>query len=391
MALRKPIPMITNVNMGGFIKKVEYIVIHFVGASGQAKDNGNYFKNVNRKSSAHYFVDPNFTVQVVPENRAAWHVGDGEGRYGITNSNSIGIEGCQDTSTGKNVWYWDFHPNTYQQMIELTAHLQKKYNVPDSKVVRHYDASRKMCPGNWQHNNWAKWHQFKRDLSAFNGSGQSSKVKNEKALFALTENIKVRTKPDVKSKHVKTLKKGDKVQYQAVYVGTGYRWLEYLENGQKQYLPYRSLSDKEAWGTFSEIPSIPKEKQLQDYVGNDGSWRELKIGDDITIREGATRWLNKNLKQMEPMKKDYAGRVDKVSKIRDVKIGYSNKAYYLERAQVWVLEQDIVEAREKNVPELDIIHKVQVGAFGNKSNAENLLTDLRGAGYDDAFIKTEKQ
>ena len=391
MALRKPIQMITNVNMGGYIKKVEYLVIHFVGAAGQAINNGNFFKSVNRRSSAHYFVDPKHTVQVVPENRAAWHVGDGKGRYGITNSNSIGIEGCQDTSTGKNVWYWDFHPDTYQQMIELTSHLQKKYGIPDSKVVRHYDASRKLCPGNWQHNNWAKWHQFKRDLAAFNGSGQPSKVKNEKAIFTLARNIEARVKPDGKAKVIRDVKKGESIQYHAVYVGDGHRWLEYKEGGQTAYLPYRALKDTTARGTFKAIPDLPKEKQLQDYVGNNGSWKALKVGDNVTIRPGSSRWLHHNFKQMSPMTGNYAGRKDKVAKVKNIKIGYSDRAYYLEKMKVWVLEQDIEEAREKSVPELKIIHKVQVGAFGNKDNAENLLTDLRGEGYTDAFIKTEKK
>lgn len=154
----------TKVNMGGYLGKVYYIVIHFVGAAGQAIDNAVYFENVYRGASAHYFVDPKEIYEVVPENRVAWHVGDGGGQFGITNQNSIGIEGCQDTSTGKDVWHWDFHPETRKKMIALTVHLMKKYNVPIERVVRHYDASRKMCPGNWQWNNWNKWWEFKADV-----------------------------------------------------------------------------------------------------------------------------------------------------------------------------------------------------------------------------------
>ncbi|MDK7186845.1 N-acetylmuramoyl-L-alanine amidase [Facklamia hominis] len=164
----------TNVNMGGW-NNPQWIIIHFVGAAGQARDNANYFRDVYREASAHYFVDPHRIVQVVPDNRQAWHIGDGyrsgKGqfngyhRYGATNSNSIGIEGCQDVTTGNGVWHWDFHPKTYEQMLLLTKHLQKKYNIPDSRVIRHFDASGKMCPGNWQWNNWAKWHQFKKDLA----------------------------------------------------------------------------------------------------------------------------------------------------------------------------------------------------------------------------------
>src|SRR5699024_11355396 len=95
--LRTPIKKHTLVNMGGKVNKIEYIVIHFVGASGQALANANYFYNVYREASAHLFIDPNVTYEVVPENRVAWHVGDGRGKYGITNNNSLGIDGCQDT------------------------------------------------------------------------------------------------------------------------------------------------------------------------------------------------------------------------------------------------------------------------------------------------------
>ena len=168
---------ITNVNIGGW-NNPQWIVIHFVGAAGQARDNANYFRNVYREASAHYFVDPHRIIQVVPDNRQGWHVGDGFNsgrgqfngyhRYGATNRNSIGIEMCQDTSTGNNVWEWQPHAKTYEQVLLLTQYLQRKYNIPDERVIRHFDASGKSCPGCWMKNNWEKWHKFKRDLEALN-------------------------------------------------------------------------------------------------------------------------------------------------------------------------------------------------------------------------------
>lgn len=169
---------LTKINKGAKgTNKPRFIVIHFVGASGQAKANADYFEYTYREASAQYFCDPKSIYQVVEDDTPAWHIGDGAyaGRGGsangykisgmATNTNSIGIEGCQDVTTGKNVWEWQFHPETYKRMLWLTKHLQKKYNIPDSRVIRHYDASEKSCPGNWMKNNWAKWHQFKRDLA----------------------------------------------------------------------------------------------------------------------------------------------------------------------------------------------------------------------------------
>ena len=38
-----------------------------------------------------------------------------------------------------------------------------KYGVSVDRVVRHYDASRKVCP-NWSDNNWSRWSNFKNKL-----------------------------------------------------------------------------------------------------------------------------------------------------------------------------------------------------------------------------------
>lgn len=164
----------TNKGKKGF-NTPEYIIFHFVGASGQAMDNAKYFKSVYRGASAHYFVDPNTIVQVVEDDTPAWHIGDGsvtgKGAFngyvipgGATNSNSIGVELCQDTSTGDDVWHWDFHPDTIERAEWLIRKLQVEHNIDDGHVIRHHDASGKMCPGNWQYDDWAKWWAFKDRL-----------------------------------------------------------------------------------------------------------------------------------------------------------------------------------------------------------------------------------
>lgn len=91
---------------------------------------------------------------------------------------------------------------------------------------------------------------------------------------------------------------------------------------------------------------VPAGKELQKYVGNGGEWSDMRVGDTVTIRAGHQRWLNKNKKQMEVASKDYAGTVDTIKQIYDVKIGYSDKAYLLAKLGVIVLQQDLVEPRE---------------------------------------------
>lgn len=136
---------------------ITYIVIHDVGATSTAADNASYFGGGNRGSSAHYFVDENSIYQVVEDYHGSWHCGDGKGAYGITNRNSIGIEMCLTNG--------DVTEKTEANCIELVKYLMSKYNVPLSRVVRHYDASRKSCPNQFRANNWLRWNNFKTKLS----------------------------------------------------------------------------------------------------------------------------------------------------------------------------------------------------------------------------------
>lgn len=147
---------------------IKYIVIHDVGAYGTAKNNVDYFYGGNRGASAHYFVDDTSIWQSVEDFRGAWHVGDNNGygkfAFGITNSNSIGIEMCLPSR--------DVTELTENNTIELVKYLMNKYDVSIERVVRHYDASRKNCPATFSANNWERWNRFKAKLN-----GQTSPAK----------------------------------------------------------------------------------------------------------------------------------------------------------------------------------------------------------------------
>ena len=126
-------------------RSVSYVVMHFTGNKADtAKANANYFnKNRELNASAHFFVDEDMAYQSVALFNTAWSVGDGHGKYGISNANSISIEMCTSgnykvsTATQKNAAY-------------LAARLCKLLNIAykdiPKYVVRHYDASRKLCP-----------------------------------------------------------------------------------------------------------------------------------------------------------------------------------------------------------------------------------------------------
>ena len=60
---------------------------------------------------------------------------------------------------------FDYAAETVKNTIELVKYLQAKYNIPDERVVRHYDASRKVCPAYFSSNNWGKWNEFKNAIA----------------------------------------------------------------------------------------------------------------------------------------------------------------------------------------------------------------------------------
>lgn len=144
-------------------EKIRYIVIHDTGntsAGAGADAHKRYFMTTDRKASADYLVEENKIIKLNDYYKYfTWHCGDGKGKYGITNSNSIGVEMC--INQGSNL------QNTINNTIKLVYKLMKELNIPFYRVVRHYDASHKICPSSMHANNWDKWHRFLDSLSAY--------------------------------------------------------------------------------------------------------------------------------------------------------------------------------------------------------------------------------
>ena len=115
------------------MQPIRYIVIHDTG---------------NPSVGADVFIDDT-GVWIVNDYKKyySWHCGDGKGKYGITNGNSIGVELCinQDGNRTRAIGY----------MVDFVKELMAEFNIDASRVVRHYDASRKNCPASMTANNWA--------------------------------------------------------------------------------------------------------------------------------------------------------------------------------------------------------------------------------------------
>lgn len=143
--------------------QIKYIVIH--DTANKSKKAGaiahkNYFLTTNRKASADFVIEENKIIKLNNyEKYFTWHCGDGKGKYGITNSNSIGLEMCINSDANMQ--------KTINSTIILVYKLMKELKIPIERVVRHYDASRKICPASLSYDNWRGWIKFKNALHEY--------------------------------------------------------------------------------------------------------------------------------------------------------------------------------------------------------------------------------
>lgn len=154
-------------NPGNYTAKrssaIRYLVVHYTGAPGTARNNGAYFASRGDiGASAHYFVDAQDIVQSVPDSGRAWHCGAASYRHPeCRNDNSIGVELCcyQDAS-GR----WRFDPATVDNAVQLVRSLMAQYGIGIDHVVRHYDVTGKICPEPYVRDASA-WANFKASLA----------------------------------------------------------------------------------------------------------------------------------------------------------------------------------------------------------------------------------
>lgn len=205
---------------------IKYIVIHYTGNDGDSDEaNTTYFTGANRQASAHYFVDDDSITQSVPDNYIAWSVGGGlmdQGStyklkgakyYGkCTNSNSISIEMCDTIKNGKN----DLSVKTRANVIDLSRTLIKKYNIPKSNVIRHFDVNGKLCPVYFVTNE-KSWKNFRDEIfkdvnvAKKESSIKPDKTKVAKMKVAAKSGLNCRAKADANAKLVGSFTYGTKV------------------------------------------------------------------------------------------------------------------------------------------------------------------------------------
>lgn len=236
--LKKNLANKSNYGSKRALNTIKYIVIHYTSNDGDTdENNGKYYANTVVKASAHYFVDDDSVTQSVPDDYVAWSVGGskwsdcaktGGGKlYGIcTNANSISVEICDDVKNGV------VYPSaaTLENVIAFTKELMKKYNIPASNVIRHFDVNGKYCPKYWMDD--AKWKaEFWNKLTATtpSASATASSTGTTKVPFMIKVDkvskgdvLNIRKEPNANATKTGSLAYNDPNTYTIVEVKNGW-------------------------------------------------------------------------------------------------------------------------------------------------------------------------
>jgi N-acetylmuramoyl-L-alanine amidase len=155
-----------------YVMKPEFIVVHNTANDATAVNEVAYMIRNNNQVSFHYAVDDKEIVQGIPENRNAWHAGDGASGKG--NRKGISIEICYSKSGGKR----------FEEAEKLTArfiaHKLVEYNWTLDKVKKHQDFSGKYCPHRTLDLGWQRFlNMIQAELGMLKGGKEvNNPIKN---------------------------------------------------------------------------------------------------------------------------------------------------------------------------------------------------------------------
>lgn len=112
-------------------------VTHNTANDASANDEVSYMISNGNECSFHYAVDDKEVVQGIPENRNAWHAGDGNGKG---NREGISVEICYSKSGGSRFTAAE------KNGAKLIAWILRCHGWGMDKVTKHQDYSGKYCP-----------------------------------------------------------------------------------------------------------------------------------------------------------------------------------------------------------------------------------------------------
>lgn len=321
----------------------QYIIIHETdnqskGANAKAHASAQSNGNIG-KASVHYYVDDHSIYKCLEHKHGSWNCGDGAGKYGIHNNNTISIEICVNSDGDYN--------KAVTNCIDLVRYLKGGY-YSNCKIVRHYDASRKWCPRKILDSNY--WNTFLKRVET--GDITSSSITNT---HIINRNCNVASDEKF-TKKIDELKKGQKcyIKYTNPY---GNCLIGY--NGKQGIVPAYCLSKIELKATHyinsKTNISVYKEMELKTKFG------ELVPGEKV-------EYVYSN------------GRAAYIKFGKGILDGCV-EAKYITEIGAELPKEDVQESYVAK-------YKVQVGAFSNKENAESMVKELKEKGIN-GIIKEE--
>ena len=157
------------------------IVVHNTANDASARNEISYMITNNNEVSFHYAVDDKEVVQGIPENRNAWHSGDGSN--GVGNRQGIAIEICYSKSGG------DRFIQAEKNAVDLIVDILKRYNWGIDRVTKHQDYNGKYCPHRTLDMGWDRFIKmieakmnnklYKVQVGAFRNRANADKLCNE--------------------------------------------------------------------------------------------------------------------------------------------------------------------------------------------------------------------
>lgn len=141
----------------------EFIVVHNTYNDAPAANEVAYMIRNNNSVSFHYAIDDKEIVQGIPENRNAFHAGDG--RNGKGNRKGLSIEICYSKSGGPRFIQAE------KNAAKFIASKLKEKNWGIDKVKKHQDFSGKYCPHRTLDMGWQRFlDMIQNELNKLKGA-----------------------------------------------------------------------------------------------------------------------------------------------------------------------------------------------------------------------------
>ena len=154
----------------------EFIVVHNTANDASARNEVAYMISNNNQVSFHYAIDDKEIIQGIPENRNAWHAGDGGSGPG--NRKGIAIEICYSLSGGQRFI------DAEKLAAKFIAFKLKEKGWGIDKVKKHQDFSGKYCPHRTLDMGWQRFlDMVKSELDKLKG-GATVEEKNVPSSWA---------------------------------------------------------------------------------------------------------------------------------------------------------------------------------------------------------------